>query len=139
MVMQESGGALGHVGDKGKAVGLMQVQLHTETPIQCDPGTCTMAQITGMLRQSIFGHNGVGAPVSPGIKYDLLNYLTPEALRVYNTGHLVDRNNYQAATPCSTSSYVSDIGNRLLGISPNGFPSPDDLKTKCGFPVATQC
>lgn len=32
MIMQESGGALGHIGDKGKSIGLMQVQLKSEAP-----------------------------------------------------------------------------------------------------------
>lgn len=139
MVMQESGGALGHVGDNNKSIGLMQVQLTTgETPIQCDPGTCTADDITGMLEQSIFGHRGTGAPQSPGIAYDLENNNIAAALRVYNTGHVENANNLQVATKCSTGSYVSDIGNRLLGISPDGFPSPQDLQNLCGFvPAAT--
>jgi len=137
MIMQESGGALGHRGDQGKSVGLMQVQLTSETAINCAPGTCTADDITGMLQQSIFGHRGTGAPVSPGIAYDLANNHIGAALRVYNTGRVLDPNNLQTATSCSTSSYVSDIGNRLLGIPPDGFPSPQDLLGWCQFVPAS--
>lgn len=138
-IMQESGGDLSRTGDNGKSVGLMQVQLHSEAPITCDPGACTLEKITGMLQQSILGHSGSGAPASPGIAYDLENNSVGAALRVYNTGHLVDPNNFQAATPCSTSSYVSDIANRLLGLWPQGMLDPQELQSQCGFPPATIC
>jgi hypothetical protein len=138
--MQETGGALGHPGDKGKSFGLMQVQITSEAHINCAPGSCTADDITRMLQQGIFGHTGTGAPVSPGIAYARANENIAAALRVYNTGRVVDANNLQAATPCSTSSYVSDIGNRLLGISPDGFPSPQQLQDRCGFvPASTAC
>lgn len=137
MIMQESGGDLSHVGDNGKSVGLMQVQI--ANPVQCKPGACTKDNIVGMLQQSILGHTSGGAPQSPGIAYDLTNNNIPAALRVYNTGNLPDSSNYQIATKCSTSSYVSDIGNRLLGLSPDGFPSPSQLQGLCGFVPATTC
>lgn len=140
MVMQESGGVLGHIGDQGKSFGLMQVQLTSEAAINCAPGKCTADDIISMLQQGVFGHTGTGAPVSPGIAYALANDNIAAALRVYNTGSVVDANNLQAATRCSTSSYVSDIGNRLLGISPDGFPSPQKLQDMCGFvPASTTC
>ena len=138
-IMQESGGDLSHVGDSGKSIGLMQVQLTAEAPIQCDPGQCTESEIVGMLQQSVTGHSGVGAPVSPGIAFDLESSGTGAALRIYNTGHLPDANNLQTATKCSTSSYVSDVANRLLGLSPEVFPSPQELQSLGGCVPATAC
>ena len=138
-IMQESGGDLSRVGDSGKSLGLMQAQITAEAPVRCDPGQCTMDDIQGMLQQSVSGHTGAGAPVSPGIAFDLESYGTGAALRVYNTGHLPDPNNLQTATTCSTSSYVSDVANRLLGLSPDVFPSPQDLQSLCGFVPATIC
>lgn len=133
MVMQESGGVLNHPGDNGKSFGLMQVQVAPKDSINCAPGKCTADDITGMLQQGVFGHRGTGAPVSPGIAYALANENIAAALRVYNSGMVVDANNLQAATPCSTSSYVSDIGNRLLGLSPD-----EVQKETCGF-VSPTC
>ena len=139
-IMQESGGDLSRVGDSGKSIGLMQAQITAEAPVKCDPGQCTMSDILGMLQQSVSGHTGPGAPVSPGIAFELESYgTTGAALRVYNTGHLPDPNNLQTATTCSTSSYVSDVANRLLGLSPAVFPSPQELQTLCGFVPATIC
>ena len=138
-IMQESGGDLSRVGDSGKSIGLMQAQITAEAPVKCDPGQCTMDDIQGMLEQSVSGHTGAGAPVSPGIAFDLESYGTGAALRVYNTGHLPDPNNLQTATKCSTSSYVSDVANRLLGLSPDVFPSPEELQGLCGFVPATIC
>ena len=138
-IMQESGGDLSVVGDSGKSVGLMQVQLTAEAPVQCTPGQCTQQNIVDMLQQSVNGHTGSGAPVSPGIAFDLKSYGVGASLRVYNTGHLPDPNSFQTATKCSTSSYVSDVANRMLGLSPAVFPSPQDLQKLCGFVPATIC
>lgn len=138
-IMQESGGDLNHAGDAGKSIGLMQVQVTAEAPVTCNPGQCTKMDIQGMLEQGVNGHTGSGAAVSPGIAFDLESYGTGAALRVYNTGHLPDANNLQAATHCSTSSYVSDVANRLLGLSPEAFPSPQELQSLCGFAPATIC
>ena len=138
-IMQESGGDLSRVGDSGKSIGLMQVQVQVEAPVKCSPGQCTKQDIVGMLQQSVNGHTGVGAPVSPGIAFELERYSIGPALRVYNTGHLPDANNLQTATGCSTSSYVSDVANRLLGLSPALFPTQQELQTLCGFVPNTVC
>ena len=138
-IMQESGGDLGHVGDSGKSIGLMQVQVTAETPVKCNPGQCTKQDIIGMLQQSVNGHTGSGSPVSPGIAFDLKSYAVGTALRVYNTGHLPDASNLQTASGCSTSSYVSDVANRLLGLSPEVFPTQQDIQSLCGFTPATVC
>lgn len=139
--MQESGGALDRVGDKGKAIGLMQVQLPTGKAVLCSPGQCTAADIINMVREGVLGHSGQGAPVAPGIAYALKTESNNvgAALRVYNTGHLPDASNFASASTCSTSSYVSDIANRLIGLWSQGMLSPQALNDKCGFAPATIC
>ena len=138
-IMQESGGDLSLVGDSGKSIGLMQVQLQVEEPVQCFPGQCTQQNIDDMLQQSVNGHSGPGEPVSPGIAFELQTYDVGPALRIYNTGHLPDANNLEIASGCSTSSYVSDVANRLLGLSPQVFPTQPEVATLCGFVAATIC
>lgn len=138
-IMQESGGELSRAGDSGKSIGLMQVQVQVEAPVKCKPGECTKEDIVGMLQQSVNGHTGAGTPVSPGIAFELERYSVGAALRVYNTGHLPDPDNLQTATGCSTSSYVSDVANRLLGLSPAVFPTQQEIQTLCGFVPATVC
>ena len=138
-IMQESGGELSRVGDSGKSIGLMQVQVQVEEPVRCSPGKCTKQDIVGMLQQSVSGHTGAGAAVSPGIAFELQRYSVGPALRVYNTGHLPDANHLETATGCSTTSYVSDIANRLLGLSPPVFPTQQTLQTLCNFTPATVC
>ena len=133
--MQDSGGALAHVGDDGKTNGLMQVNIASDGSVQCDQPTCTLDQIKDMLRLGLLGHTGPGASKSPGFEYyqSLNSTPTPAALRAYNSGTVADKDNYQKVTSCKSNSYVSDIGNRLIGLSPDKFPSQDERNKMCGF------
>ena len=132
--MQETGGAAAFVGDAGKSFGLMQVQPLTQKPITCSLETCTPADILGMIQQGVNGQTGTSAPAVPGLAYYLTQYGYGPSLRWYNTGHLPDAADLSVASPISTSSYVSDVANRLMGIDPKNFPSPDELVSLCGFP-----
>ena len=137
--MQESGGAGNVVSDKGQSYGLLQVQLRNgETPATCDPSGCTYAVILQMLQQGVYGHSGTGSAIAPGIAFWLGQLEPGPALRSYNTGTVPNANDLSIATPISTPSYVSDVGNRLTGISPNSFPTKQWLQENCGFqPVSS--
>ena len=134
MVMQETGGELTHVGDANKSHGLMQVQV--DSPVQCSSGGCTQNDITGMIQQGVNGHTGDGSPQSPGIAYWLQSTQNnvPVSLRSYNTGSVPNPSDYSQVAGVGTSSYVSDVANRLQGLA--GIPSPQELQSLCGFPPA---
>ncbi|KAL8890772.1 MAG: hypothetical protein Q9192_005830 [Flavoplaca navasiana] len=141
MVAQESGGAGNVVGDGGLAHGLLQVQLQNpeETPVTCDPNSCTKDQILDMLQQGVYGHSDFASAEPPGIAFYLATNSPGASLRFYNTGSLTDSNDY-SVTPNlkSTQSYVSDIANRLLGVVPEEFPTKQWLKEACDFQPAEQ-
>ncbi|KAL8686554.1 MAG: hypothetical protein Q9218_007024 [Villophora microphyllina] len=139
MVMQESGGNGNVVMDKQKSHGILQVQLKNEQPATCDPSGCTYDNYLKMLQQGVYGHTGTGSPAPPGIAYWLGQNSTGPALRAYNSGSVIDRFDYQKVNhdgqgrPTSTESYVSDVGNRLAGISPEKFPDKGWLSHICGY------
>ncbi|KAL8740184.1 MAG: hypothetical protein Q9190_007085 [Brigantiaea leucoxantha] len=137
-VMQETGGAANLIGDNGESHGLLQVKLQNgEAPAACDPSGCTYDNILKMLQQGINGHSGTGTPQAPGIAYWLgQTQGVGPAVRSYNSGSVPDASDLSVATPYSTESYVSDIGNRLTGISPTQFPSKQWLQDSCGFKIA---
>ncbi|KAL8985660.1 MAG: hypothetical protein Q9205_000674 [Flavoplaca limonia] len=139
MKSMQSGGAGNVVGDGGLAHGLLQVQLQNpeETPVTCDPNSCTKDQILEMLQQGVYGHSDFATAETPGIAFYLATNSPGASLRFYNTGSLTDSNDY-SVTPNlkSTQSYVSDIANRLLGVAPEEFPSKQWLKEACGFQPA---
>ncbi|KAL8729796.1 MAG: hypothetical protein Q9166_004519 [cf. Caloplaca sp. 2 TL-2023] len=138
MVAQESGGNGNLVTDGGLSHGLLQVQLRNdEKPVTCDPNSCTEDEIMTMLQQGIYGHKGTAAAEEPGIAYYLGKESPGPSLRFYNSGSLPDRGDY-SKTPNlkSTPSYVSDIGNRLAGVAPKGFPDKQWLQQMCGFQPA---
>ena len=134
MVAQESGGAGDYTGDGGRSHGLLQVQNPAETPVTCDPKSCTEEQILQMLQQGVYGHIGFASAEQPGIAFYLATNSPGASLRFYNTGSLADWNDY-SVTPNlkSTQSYVSDVANRLLGVAPKEFPSRQWRKDTCGF------
>ncbi|KAI4282392.1 MAG: hypothetical protein L6R35_005421 [Caloplaca aegaea] len=141
MVLQESNGNGNAVNDGGMSYGLLQVQLsekakETEEPATCDPSGCTYDNYLKMLQQGVYGHSGTGNPIPPGIAYWLGQYSPGAALRGYNTGSVPDESDYQVATPISTESYVSDLGNRLGGLPPQRFPDPNWKLSNCGFKLA---
>ncbi|KAL8933276.1 MAG: hypothetical protein Q9211_005868 [Gyalolechia sp. 1 TL-2023] len=118
VVLQESSGKVRPiVGDYGKSFGMFQVQIPGAAV--CDgyaKNTCPLSIITNMVENGIYGHNGTGTPPErPGIAY----WLSTEggdvayAVRGYNTGSIPNREDLTDAT--ATATYVSDIGNRLVG------------------------
>lgn len=131
--MQESGGALDRISDKGKSIGLMQVQTTAEAPVRCSPDNCGPDVVLGMIQQGVNGHTGSGDPVSPGIAFYLRQYPPGASLRWYNTGSLPDPKDYSVVVGVSTQSYVSDIANRLKGLSPQNMLDPQQLLSQCGF------
>ena len=136
--MQESGGETNSAADAGKSKGLMQVQTTREPPIRCEAGSCTTENVLNMIQQGVNGQTTPGAPVAPGIGFWLGQYQASPgpALRGYNTGSVPDPAKLQIATSLSTESYVSDVANRLLGLAPEVFPSPQELQSLCGFKPA---
>lgn len=132
-VVQESNGNGNLVNDDGLSHGLLQVQLQREPPATCDPAGCTYNNYVKMLQQGVNGHSDTGAPDPPGIAYWLQQNDPGAALRCYNTGHLPDPSDYSVATAKSTQSYVSDIANRLAGLSPKDFPTKEWKQQQCGF------
>lgn len=139
MVMQESGGNGNVVMDKQLSHGILQVQVKGEQPATCDPSGCTYDNYLKMLQQGVYGHSGTGSPAAPGIAYWLGSNSTGPALRAYNSGSVIDRFDYQKVNhdsqgrPTSTESYVSDVGNRLAGVTPDKFPDKEWLSHICGF------
>ncbi|KAL8808688.1 MAG: hypothetical protein Q9223_004086 [Gallowayella weberi] len=118
MVMQESSGKVRPIiGDNGLSFGLMQVQ-NSAIPLCNDyaKNECPADVITTQIEFGVFGHEGTGSPVAPGIAY----WLGAEggdigrALRGYNTGNVPDPNDLTNAG-AATKSYVSDVANRLTG------------------------
>lgn len=131
MVMQESGGQTHMAGDFQKSIGLLQVQLlNGEIGIRCDPAACTPAQIRGMIQQGVLGTTGSDGPREPGIGSYLRRYDVATSLRWYNSGQVLNPADLSVATSISTSSYVSDVANRLLGLTPEGVSSS---VSTCGF------
>ncbi|KAL8870919.1 MAG: hypothetical protein Q9174_003145 [Haloplaca sp. 1 TL-2023] len=134
LVVQESGGKGDVVSDKRKSFGLLQVQLQNEEkPVTCTPGSCTYDDYLKMLQQGVNGHIGTAKAEPPGIAFWLAFNSPGAALRSYNTGSLPDKFDYGKASPTSTESYVSDLGNRLAGVSPERFPDANKLQQMCGF------
>ena len=129
--MQETGGAAGKVSDGEMSYGLLQVQpLNGEQPVTCQSSACTPAIILAMIQQGVTGHTGPGKPIAPGIAYYYNMYKNfGQSLRWYNSGQLPNPSDYGVATSKSTPSYVCDVANRLMGLSPMGFPVG-----QCGFP-----
>lgn len=128
--MQESQGQISKTGDHGKSIGLLQVQLlNGETGILCDPGHCSDEEILAMVEQGVLGTTRGDGPLAPGICFYTNQYDVGSSLRWYNTGSLPDPSDLSVASAISTSSYVSDVANRLMGLSPDAiYPSPS-----CGF------
>ncbi|KAL8713218.1 MAG: hypothetical protein Q9220_002739 [cf. Caloplaca sp. 1 TL-2023] len=118
VMMQESSGKVRPiVGDYGLSYGLFQTQIDG-VPL-CDNYTkneCPESVITAQVQFGIFGHSGTGSPVAPGIAY----WLSAEggdvgrALRGYNTGSVKDPSDLTNSGG-GTTSYVSDVANRLVG------------------------
>ncbi|MCJ1465787.1 hypothetical protein MMC07_004406 [Pseudocyphellaria aurata] len=133
MVMQESSGQTFKDGDWHQSSGLMQVQpQNDEQGIRCTQNDCSSAKITGMIMQGVLGTAKGNSPVAPGIAYWLRRYKNlPMALRAYNSGQVPDKDDMSIATSISTASYVSDIGNRLMGLAPEEFL--DTRISGCGF------
>ena len=128
--MQESQGQISKIGDNGKSIGILQIQmLNGEKGITCHSGTCTSDEILGMIEQGVLGTTRGDGPLEPGIAFYLHRYDVGTALRWYNSGQVRDPTDLSVATEWSTSSYVSDVANRLKGLSPDAtFPDPS-----CGF------
>lgn len=140
MVAQESSGNGDVVMDGGESHGLLQVQLTSEAneePATCDPSGCTYDNYRKMLQQGVNGRSGNVNPIAPGIAFWLGQNEPGAALRGYNTGHVPDQSDYQIATPKSTQSYVSDIGNRLAGMPPQQYPTAEWRQQTCGFQPAS--
>lgn len=132
MVMQESSGQTFKNGDLQKSCGLMQVQpLNGEPGILCSPTDCTYAKILGMIEQGVLGTTKGDGPLAPGIAYWLQKYTLAASLRVYNSGQVPNWSDLSIPTDRSTASYVSDVGNRLIGLAPEQF-LPTRSAT-CGF------
>lgn len=133
MVMQESSGQTFKNGDWHQSSGLMQVQpANDEQGIRCTQNDCSSTKITGMIMQGVLGTAEGNGPVAPGIAYWLRIYNSlPMALRAYNSGQVPDKNDVSIATSISTASYVSDVGNRLMGLAPEKFV--DTRIAMCGF------
>lgn len=117
MLQESSGKVRPIIGDWGKSFGMFQVQIAGAALCDSYPkNTCPMSVITTMAENGIYGHNGTSTPPkAPGIAY----WLSAEgddvayAVRSYNTGSVPNREDLTDAT--GTPSYVSDIGNRLIG------------------------
>ncbi|KAL8850676.1 MAG: hypothetical protein Q9221_004395 [Calogaya cf. arnoldii] len=140
LVAQESNGAGNLITDGGRSHGLLQVQLRNEEkPATCDPNTCTKDKILQMLQQGVYGHSGTAPAEDPGIAFYLRTNSPGASLRFYNTGSLIDPNDYSATPDLrSTQSYVSDIANRLSGVLPKEFPTKQWRLENCGFQPAEQ-
>ena len=104
-----------------------------EKPATCDAAGCTYDNYLKMLQQGVNGHSGTATAEAPGIAFWLASNSPGAALRSYNTGSLPDSSDYSKASPTSTESYVSDLGNRLAGVSPEQFPNAFRLQQMCGF------
>ena len=128
--MQESNGHMHKAGDGGKSIGLMQVQmLNGESGIVCASYICTREEIHAMIAQGVLGTTRGDGPIAPGIASYLRGNSVGTSLRWYNTGSLPNPADLSVATWFSTESYVSDVGNRLLGLAPEAsYPDP-----VCGF------
>ncbi|KAL8782639.1 MAG: hypothetical protein Q9213_005226 [Squamulea squamosa] len=117
-MMQESSGKVRPiVGDYGKSYGLFQAQV-PGVPL-CDDyakNECPEDVITSQVEFGIFGHDGTGSPVAPGIAYWMATQGgdVGRSLRGYNTGSVPDPNDLTQAGG-ATTSYVSDVANRLTG------------------------
>lgn len=111
--MQESTG-----NPKTPGPGLLQVNGGTNcADVQ---GPCPFCRIKKMITEGVHG-NGVGNGLIPCYEQNGRDYA--KALRCYNSGSVVDLNDLSKIV-LGTASYVSDVGNRLLGARP---------ATSCGF------
>ena len=117
--MQESSGKVRPIiGDGGKSFGLFQVQI--PDAVLCDGypmNKCPLSVITEMVEDGIYGHNGTSAPTAPGLAYwvGAEDGHVARALRGYNTGRVPNPNDLTDDKGVGTSSYVSDVANRLVG------------------------
>ena len=139
--MQESSDNISIISDQGKFVGLMQVQpavLHGEELASGDIGLCDATSIMDELQLGTNGHIGNSEPVEPRIAYylNVKGYSVPNSLRWYNSVTIVDENNYEVIPSESTASYVSDIANRLMRLSPENKLGTYKLEQLSGFPLA---
>ncbi|KAL8907512.1 MAG: hypothetical protein Q9171_005827 [Xanthocarpia ochracea] len=118
VMMQESSGKVRPiVGDYGKSYGLLQAQI-PGIPL-CDDyskNECPEDVITSQIKFGVFGHDGNGSPVAPGLAYWMEAQAgdVSRSLRGYNTGSVPDPNDLTKAG-AATVSYVSDVANRLTG------------------------
>ncbi|MCJ1370000.1 hypothetical protein MMC20_001212 [Loxospora ochrophaea] len=137
--MQETKGSVhDQPGDDGKSFGILQVQVQSGTPAQCSgtaPGACSNSTITTMVQQGVLGHSGLGTAVAPGIGFWIQqqNGNVGQALRGYNTGSVPNPNDLSQVTQGSTPSYVSSVGNRLLGVTDEAIPQAPGQLEQCGF------
>lgn len=132
MVMQESSGQTFKIGDSQRSSGLMQVQpTRGEQGIRCSQTDCDYQTIIGMIEQGVLGTTRGDGPVAPGIAFWLKSYDLATAFRAYNSGQVPNWHDLSIATDRSTASYVSDMGNRLVGLAPNSFSL--DRSANCGF------
>lgn len=82
-----------------------------------------------MVEQGVLGTTRGDGPLAPGISFYLRTEDVGTSLRWYNTGSVPDPSDLSVASDISTSSYVSDVANRLMGLSPDAvYPDPS-----CGF------
>ncbi|KAL8923630.1 MAG: hypothetical protein Q9172_003054 [Xanthocarpia lactea] len=118
LMMQESSGKVRPIiGDYGKSYGLLQAQ--TPGIPLCDDyakNECPEDVITSQIEFGVFGHDGNGWPVAPGLAYWMEAQAgdVGRSLRGYNTGSVPDPNDLTKAG-AATASYVSDVANRLTG------------------------
>ena len=139
--MQETKGGLHKVAGDGKqSYGILQCKV--PNPGDCSTvKPCPQSEITKMINGGVLGSSTGGTAQEPGIAA----WMTKEngnvgaALRGYNTGggtagipNLNDFSDVGAAT-YTTPSYVSSVGNRLMGVTDANIPQQAGQLSQCGF------
>lgn len=99
--------------------------LNGEKGITCASYPCSREEIHGMIAQGVLGTTHGDGPMAPGTAFYLKQFDLGTSLRWYNTGSVPNPADLSVATPISTESYVSDVANRLQGLTPDAaYPDP---------------
>ncbi|KAI5284119.1 hypothetical protein KEM54_001580 [Ascosphaera aggregata] len=114
IMLEESRGNC-HVvsGDEGLSIGIMQVHGCNVTCHDVAKGLCSASKIKGMISCGV-----KGTDVFQGLKGCMSQYNNNvgAALRCYNSGSVPDPNDLSKGS--GLASYVSDVGNRVVGAQP---------------------
>jgi hypothetical protein len=110
------------LGDNGLAHGLMQVHGGPDC-LGTSFGECSQDQVTAMVSAAVYGTSLTQGLLSC---YQQYGESYAMALRCYNSGRVIDPNDLTQGV--GTPSYVSDVGNILLGSLPTSFAN-----INCGY------